>query len=85
MIAEVAGAAGEDNLFYIPFKQMPTMMSAGEQARLRAQVLHLIVDQVVPAYRHLLAFMREEYLPKARTVLAAESLPGVSRTTVQRF
>lgn len=75
VIAEVAGAAGEDNLFYIPFKQMPAMIPAGEQARLRVQALRLIVDQVVPAYRQLLAFMREEYFPNAPTVLAAESLP----------
>ncbi|EWS78344.1 hypothetical protein AF72_06185 [Xylella taiwanensis] len=37
MIAEVAAAAGEDNLFYIPFKQMPAMIPIGKQARLRAQ------------------------------------------------
>lgn len=53
----------------------PRWIPAGEQARLRVQALRLIVDQVVPAYRQLLAFMREEYLPKAHAVLAAESLP----------
>ena len=35
-----------------------------------------IEAKVVPAYRRLLDFYREEYLPAARTQIGASSLPG---------
>ncbi len=74
-IAEVADAAGEANLFYTPFKQMPAGIPAAQQAELRRQALETISAKVVPAYRKLLAFMREDYVPRARTTLSAEALP----------
>ncbi|MEE7546235.1 DUF885 family protein, partial [Xanthomonas sp. Kuri4-1] len=74
-IADVAGAGGAANLFYTPFKQMPGSVPAARQAELRAQALAAIDAQVVPAYAKLLRFMREEYLPQARTTLAGEALP----------
>ena len=74
-IAAVADAQGEQNLFYAPFKQLPASMPAAEQQALRSQALAAIKDAVIPAYSKLLHFMREEYLPRARTTLSAEDLP----------
>ncbi|MEI2453594.1 DUF885 domain-containing protein [Lysobacter firmicutimachus] len=74
-IKEVLDAKLEDNLFYTPFKQMPANLPAAEQARLRAEAARAIDEAVLPAYRKLLAFMREEYMTRARTTLAAEALP----------
>ncbi len=74
-IASVSGAAGETNPYYRPFKAMPASIPAADQARLRAEGLAAIQSSVIPAYAELLTFMRSEYLPKARTVLAAETLP----------
>jgi uncharacterized protein (DUF885 family) len=65
----------EDTVWYTPFKEMPATISMDEQARLRAQGIALIDSAVKPAYAKALAFFRDEYLPKARTTLAAESLP----------
>ena len=74
-IADVTQAKGEANLFYTPFKQMPASIPAAQQAELRQQALTAISGSVIPAYSALLRFMREEYLPKARTTLAGEALP----------
>lgn len=74
-IAAVADAAGEANLFYTPFKHMPSIIPASQQVALRAQALSEITQQVRPAYRKLLQFMREDYYPRARTDIAAEDLP----------
>jgi len=74
-IADVAQATGEANLFYTPFKQMPASIPAAQQAQLRQQALAAISGSVIPAYSALLRFMREEYVPKARTTLAGEALP----------
>jgi uncharacterized protein (DUF885 family) len=65
----------QDTVFYTPFKKMPATMPASQQEELRAQAVKTIQASVLPSYRTLLKFMREEYVPKAREDLAAESLP----------
>ena len=73
-IAALTDTAPEENPLYTPFKDMPGV-SAPEQARLRAQAVKAIREQVQPAYVELLKFFRNEYVPKARTTLAAYDLP----------
>jgi uncharacterized protein (DUF885 family) len=63
------------NPLYTPFLQMPATIPAAEQAALRAQGLTALREVVVPAYTSLLAFMRDEYLVKGRTTLAASAMP----------
>ena len=53
---------------------MPGVAEA-DPAALRAQAVGRIRDWVQPAYRELLAFMRNEYLPGTRTTLSAYDLP----------
>ncbi|WOS40814.1 DUF885 domain-containing protein [Xanthomonas rydalmerensis] len=62
-------------VLYTPFKQMPAQIPAAEQAQLRAQAQAALRDKVIPAYAQLLTFYRQEYMPQARTTLAAEALP----------
>jgi uncharacterized protein (DUF885 family) len=73
-ITAVTDAQPEASLFYTPFKDMPGV-TAADQAALRAEALGVIRESVMPAYRELLAFMRNEYLPGTRTSLAAYDLP----------
>jgi uncharacterized protein (DUF885 family) len=73
-ITAVTDATPEGSLFYTPFKDMPGITDA-DRASLRAQAVAVIRDSVQPAYRELLTFMRKEYLPGARTTLAAYDLP----------
>jgi uncharacterized protein (DUF885 family) len=63
------------NPLYAPFTQMPSTVPAAEQAAMRGEAATVIRDVVAPAYERLLAFMRTEYLPKARTTLAAHAMP----------
>ncbi len=74
-ISDIASATGESNVYYEPMKKLPASIPAEEQAQLRAQVLAAIKTSVVPAYEELLKFVRDEYIPKCRTTLAAEALP----------
>jgi uncharacterized protein (DUF885 family) len=67
--------ADTTNPLYAPFAQMPASMPAAEQDALRAEVLAVLKEKVVPAYTNLLAVMREEYLKKARTTLGASAMP----------
>jgi uncharacterized protein (DUF885 family) len=68
--------APQETVFYTPFKNIPATVPAAEQEALRAQAAAVIRERVQPAYAKVLAFFRSEYLPKARTTLAAESMPG---------
>jgi uncharacterized protein (DUF885 family) len=68
-------AADTANPLYTPFRQMPASIPAAEQATMRREVLTVIRDVAAPAYVRLLAFMRDEYLPKARTATGASTLP----------
>ena len=73
-ITAVTNAPPEGSLFYTPFREMPGI-APEKQAALRAAAVTTIRDVVQPAYVRLLEFMRAEYLPGARTTLAAEALP----------
>ncbi len=65
----------EDVVFYTPFRNMPAAIPADQQAKLRAQGVVAIRKSVIPAHVELLKFIQTEYIPGARTALAAESLP----------
>ena len=73
-ITAVTDAKPEESLFYTPFKDMPGVQPA-DQAILRADAVKTIQELVQPAYVELLKFMRTEYLPGARSTLAAQDLP----------
>jgi uncharacterized protein (DUF885 family) len=74
-IANFATADLAKNPFHTPFAQMPASIPAAEQAKLRAEGEKAIREAVIPAYSKLLAFMRTEYLPKARATVAAHDMP----------
>jgi uncharacterized protein (DUF885 family) len=75
-IANVAALQDpEQSAFWQPFAKMPSSIPAAEQEQLREQARAAIADKLIPAYATLLAFFRDEYVPRARTTLAAEAMP----------
>ena len=65
----------EESPLYTPFNTFPAAIPPALQASLRQEGATAIRDSVVPAYTKLLAFLRTEYIPGARTSLAAYDLP----------
>jgi uncharacterized protein (DUF885 family) len=63
------------NPLYAPFTQMPSSISAADQDAMRVEAETVLREVVAPSYERLLGFMRTEYLPKARTTLAATAMP----------
>jgi uncharacterized protein (DUF885 family) len=61
--------------FYRPFKRLPERIPGTEREALAAEAARQIREGVVPAYRKLLAFVRDEYLPRAGTSIAAIDRP----------
>ena len=66
----------DDSAYYAPLRQMPPSISAAEAERLRQAARTAISDSVIPGYQAFLDFMRDEYLPGARTTLGAFALPN---------
>jgi uncharacterized protein (DUF885 family) len=67
--------SGTSNPLYAPFTQMPSSISAADQAAMRAEAETALREVVAPAYERLLMFMRTEYEPKTRTTVAATAMP----------
>ena len=77
---DVANKTGENSPFAKPVKEFPSSLPLSEQKRLREAVLAAITGQILPAYRHFAAFVRNEYLPRGRMDPGVWSLPdGAAR------
>jgi uncharacterized protein (DUF885 family) len=72
-VAELQDPTGSS--FYQPFNALPASIPADQAQQLQGVAIHRVRDEVIPAYARLLAFFRDEYVPQARTTLAAEALP----------
>jgi uncharacterized protein (DUF885 family) len=68
-------AKAGDSPFYEPVRKFPETIPADERGRLTAAYVAAIETEVVPAYRRMRDFVRDEYLPKTRTSVAWTALP----------
>ncbi|MGA8067985.1 MAG: DUF885 domain-containing protein [Terriglobales bacterium] len=64
------------NPFLSPTKKYPDTISAEDRTRLTQQITDAINVDVIPAYKSFADFLRLEYAPQGRTILAITSLPG---------
>jgi uncharacterized protein (DUF885 family) len=58
------------------FTRFPAAVPEGEQQRLRAAAVAAYRDSVAPAFRRLSAYLRDKYVPGARTTTAMRDLPN---------
>ncbi len=61
--------------YYAPVKQFPRSFTAAERERLTAAYAARLDDELLPAYRRLRDFVRDEYLRQARSTVAWTALP----------
>jgi uncharacterized protein (DUF885 family) len=80
--ASIANFIVEDpsrSALFEPFTHFPESLQGAEQARLQQEARRVIEGSTVAAYRSLLDFMEQEYLPGARQSIAASDLPDGRR------
>jgi uncharacterized protein (DUF885 family) len=65
----------EESPLFGPFKAFRSSIPAEEQARLREAGKAAIRSSVIPAFRDLQTFFRDEYMPRARKTIACSALP----------
>jgi len=76
------------NPFLASIEAMPASIPEPRRSQLQAEGRRLVLEQVVPAYAKLLSFIREDYMPRARTTIAASDLPdgrAFYRTQVREY
>jgi uncharacterized protein (DUF885 family) len=64
------------SLFWGPVRNMPATFTPAERERLTKAYTAAIQDEVVPSFRRLHAFVRDEYLPRTRTSAGLGALPN---------
>lgn len=72
-------AAPEESPYYAPATKFPEGFSEADQARLRADYLAAVRDEIHPAYRRLRDFLANEYLPVAREGVGLVHMKGGER------
>lgn len=63
-------------LFWKPITALPAEFSEEDKARLTAAYTALIKDQLLPAYKGLRDFIRNDYLPQTRSSVGLKALPN---------
>ncbi|AMQ01710.1 hypothetical protein AY601_4889 [Pedobacter cryoconitis] len=63
------------SLFYAPVTQMPKDFADADKKRLTEAYRNTILNVIVPTYKKLGTFLKNEYLPKSRTTSGFSSLP----------
>ncbi len=66
----------EASIFYKPVTKFPDSFSAADKARLTAAYAAFIRDRLNPAQVRLRDFIRDVYVPKARTTVGLGAMPG---------
>lgn len=64
------------SLLYKPLQTLPKNFSAADKERLQAAARVAIAEHVVPGYRKLLEFLKQEYVPACREQIGASALPN---------
>lgn len=66
----------QTNIFFGPLQLLPPDLAPPDKDRLAAEYTTAIHEVIIPAYRRLHAFIRDEYLPHCRDTAGLDSLPG---------
>lgn len=70
----------EDNLFYQPVLKFPDSFNTSLKGRLIKSYTAMIQGRLMPKYRELYDFMKEEYLPECRDTHGLSALPNGRET-----
>ena len=65
-----------DSLFWQPVVNMPDTIESGDAATINHQYQQMIAAEIIPAYRRLHDFIRDEYIPASRQSIGWSALPN---------
>ncbi len=65
-----------ESVFYAPIKKMPASFSANDKQRLTDAYAAAITGQVIPSYKKLYDFTKDEYILACRSAAGISDIPG---------
>ncbi|HEX8331700.1 MAG TPA: DUF885 domain-containing protein, partial [Segetibacter sp.] len=68
-------ATDSTNIFFGPIKKFPSDINDADKQRLTGNYNKLITEKLVPSYKRLADFLKNEYLPKSRATSGIGDLP----------
>jgi len=74
-LSDLAKDKPEDTVFWGPIQNFPETFTAEEKSRLTAAYQDAIANKLVPSYRKVHDFIKNEYLPKTRETVGINALP----------
>ena len=66
----------EDHLFYSPVALLPDSLPAADRERLMSEYRQMVGQRIIPLFGGLATYVREEYLPGARTTSGIDAIPN---------
>ena len=72
----MTGSDVENHLFFSPVNNFPESFSEEEKERLKKDYTTMIREKVIPAYRKMHSFIKDEYLPKGRKSSGIADIPN---------
>lgn len=73
---EQADKPVDDSVFMGPVKNMPDTIKGDDRARIAKEYRETVANVVIPAYRRLADFLKNEYLAKTRDSVGLSAIPG---------
>ena len=64
------------NIFYLPIKNIPASFTKKEKDDIRLAYLAAINNKIIPTYKKLADYLKNTYLPNARTTAGYNALPN---------
>jgi len=74
-VKRLAEQKPEDSPLALPLRSFPADIKAGEQDRIKAEMLNVIAKEVLPAYLRFARFLEVSYMPAGRTEPGIAALP----------
>jgi uncharacterized protein (DUF885 family) len=66
----------EENIFYSSIKSLPNDMSVEVKSSLKNDYASMINDRLMPQYKKMVNFLKNEYLPASRSTSGIGNIPG---------
>ncbi|MCE7041515.1 DUF885 family protein [Dyadobacter sp. CY312] len=79
MIPQLAGmdhGPVKDHLFYAPAKNFPTTFSSDEKGKLEKEYAAMVESKIIPTFKKMHDFVKNEYLPAGRKTAGFDALPN---------
>jgi uncharacterized protein (DUF885 family) len=83
-IDDLANTPADKSPWFRPTEKFPDAVPESERTRIRAAYLDAINNSILPSYRKLGTFVKNEYVPKGRTEFGVWSLPQGARRYATR-